>query len=77
LGVRGRGCGSSGSFGLFASAFNETDEDEEGETVYGYNYKLTQSEEQEAVKSLKDIMDGKDVKVYDHCSMFIDVSYIT
>ncbi len=53
---------------VFASAFHETDE--EGKTVYGY--KLTQSEEQDAVKSLKDIMDGKDTNVYDHCSVFID-----
>jgi hypothetical protein len=54
---------------VFASAFNRTDE--EGKPVYGY--KLTQSEEQEAVKSLNDIMDGKDAEAYDHCSVFIDM----
>jgi hypothetical protein len=53
---------------VFASAFNATDG--EGKTVYGY--KLTQSDEQEGVNSLKNIMDGNDVKEYVHCSVFID-----
>ena len=53
---------------VFASAFNTTDG--EGKTVYGY--KLTQSDEQEGVNSLKNIMDGNDVKEYVHCSVFID-----
>ncbi len=53
---------------VFASAFNRTDD--EGKPVYGY--KLTQSEEQEALESLKDIIDGKDTEVHDHCSVFID-----
>ena len=57
---------------VFASAFNSTDE--EGNTVYGY--KLTQSKEQEGVKSLNDIMDGKGVKEYAHCSVFIDASQL-
>jgi len=37
-----------------------------------YVYKLEQSDEQESVTSLSDVMGGKDKMTYDHCSIFID-----
>ena len=37
-----------------------------------YVYKLEQSDEQDSVTSLSDVMGGKDKMTYDHCSIFID-----
>ena len=37
-----------------------------------YVYKLEQSDEQDSVTSLSDVMAGKDKMTYDHCSIFID-----
>merc|ERR1719199_2111457 len=40
-----------------------------------YVYKLEQSDEQDSVTSLSDVMGGKDKMTYDHCSIFIDGLY--
>ena len=48
---------------VFAEAYKKGD---------GYGYKLEQSNEQESVMSLDDLMDGNDSVTFDHCSMFID-----
>merc|ERR1719199_1027498 len=37
-----------------------------------YVYKLEQSDEQDSVTSLSDVMGGKDKMTYDHCSIFVD-----
>ena len=37
-----------------------------------YVYKLEQSDDQASVKSLSDVMGGKDKVTYDHCSIFVD-----
>ena len=66
------------SVGVVVSAFvngytKAKDGDGEGnQTIYGYN--LNQSEDQKKVKSLEELMDGKDKVEFDHCSFFIDDS---
>ena len=42
-----------------------------------YVYKLEQSDEQDSVTSLSDVMGGKDKMTYDHCSIFIDSFFYT
>ncbi len=60
------------SVGVVVTAFvNGYIKDEEGNrTIYGYD--LNQSEEQKTVRSLEEIMGGKDKVEFDHCSFFID-----
>jgi len=60
------------SVGVVVTAFvNGYIKDGEGnQTIYGYD--LNQSEEQKKVKSLEEIMGGKDKVEFDHCSFFID-----
>ena len=59
------------SVGVVVSAFvNGYTKDESDQTIYGYE--LNQSEEHEKVKSLEEILGGKDKMEFDHCSFFID-----
>ena len=61
------------SVGVVMTAFVKGYIKKDGEgnqTIYGYN--LNQSEEQAKVKSLEDVMGGKDKVEFDHCSFFID-----
>ena len=54
---------------VFANGYTKAGESG-GQTVYGYN--LIQSEEQEKVQSLEELMGGQDKVEFDHCSFFID-----
>ena len=54
---------------VFVKAVVKHREDPDGPM---YVYKLEQSDEQASVKSLSDVMGGKDKITYDHCSIFID-----
>ena len=56
---------------VFVKAVVKHKDDPDGPT---YVYKLEQSDEQESVTSLSDVLGGKDKITYDHCSIFIDVS---
>ena len=61
------------SMGVAVSVFANgyTKDGESGDqTVYGYH--LIQSEEQEKVQSLEEVMGGQDKVEFDHCSFFID-----
>ena len=57
---------------VFANGYTKAGESG-GQTVYGYN--LIQSEEQEKVQSLEELMGGQDKVEFDHCSFFIDSTY--
>ena len=54
---------------VFVKAVVKRKDDPDGPT---YVYKLEQSDEQESVTSLSDVLGGKDKMTYDHCSIFID-----
>ena len=54
---------------VFVKAVVKRKDDPDGPT---YVYKLEQSDEQDSVTSLSDVMGGKDKMTYDHCSIFID-----
>ena len=54
---------------VFVKAVVKRKDDPDGPT---YVYKLEQSDEQESVTSLRDVLGGKDKMTYDHCSIFID-----
>ena len=54
---------------VFVKAVVKRKDDPDGPT---YVYKLEQSDEQDSVTSMSDIMGGKDKMTYDHCSIFID-----
>ena len=54
---------------VFVKAVVKHKDDPDGPT---YVYKLEQSDEQDSVTSLSDIMGSKDKITYDHCSIFID-----
>lgn len=54
---------------VFVKAVVKHKDDPDGPT---YVYKLEQSDEQDSVTSLSDVMGGKDKMTYDHCSIFID-----
>ena len=54
---------------VFVKAVVKHRDDPDGPT---YVYKLEQSDEQDSVTSLSDVMAGKDKMTYDHCSIFID-----
>ena len=54
---------------VFVKAVVKHRDDPNGPT---YVYKLEQSDEQDSVTSLSDVMGGKDKMTYDHCSIFID-----
>ena len=54
---------------VFVKAVVKHRDDPDGPT---YVYKLEQSDEQDSVTSLSDVMGGKDKMTYDHCSIFID-----
>ena len=54
---------------VFVKAVVKHRDDPDGPT---YVYKLEQSDEQESITSLSDVMGGKDKMTYDHCSIFID-----
>ena len=60
------------SVGVVVTAFvnGYIKDGEDNQTIYGYD--LNQSEEQKKVKSLEEIMGGKDKVEFDHCSFFID-----
>ena len=54
---------------VFVKAVVKHKDDPDGPT---YVYKLEQSDDQDSVTSLSDVMGGKDKMTYDHCSIFID-----
>jgi hypothetical protein len=54
---------------VFVKAVVKRRDDPDGPT---YVYKLEQSDEQASVRSLSDVMGGRDKVTYDHCSIFID-----
>ena len=58
---------------VFVKAVVKHRDDPDGPT---YVYKLEQSDEQASVASLSDVMGGKDKMTYDHCSIFIDTSWL-
>ena len=64
------------SVGVVVTAFvnGYTKDGEDNQTIYGYD--LNQSEEQKKIKSLEEIMGGKDKVEFDHCAFFIDTMFI-
>ena len=64
------------SVGVVVTAFvnGYIKDGEDNQTIYGYD--LNQSEEQKKVKSLEEIMGGKNKVEMDHCSFFIDMSHV-
>ena len=59
---------------VFVNGYMKNSESEGDQAVYGYN--LNQSEEQEKVKSLEELMGGDDKMEFDHCSFFIDAKEV-
>ena len=59
---------------VFVKAVVKHKDDPDGPT---YVYKLEQSDEQDFITSLSDVMGGKDKMTYDHCSIFIDDAAFT
>ena len=57
---------------VFVKAVVKHRDDTDGKPTYVY--KLEQSDEQDSVTSLIDVMGGKDKMTYDHCSIFIDAA---
>ena len=55
---------------VFVKAVVKRGDDPGGKPTYVY--KLEQSDDQASVKSLSDVMGGKDKVTYDHCSIFVD-----
>ena len=55
---------------VFVKAVVKHRDDPDGKPTYVY--KLEQSDDQASVKSLRDVMGGKDKVTYDHCSIFVD-----
>jgi len=60
---------------VFAEGYIKNEGGDDGDELYGY--KLKQSESQASIVSLKDLMSEYGaLKVFDHCSMFIDIVWV-